>query len=521
MVSAPGLTFVALLLLATIASAKAKRAPDWLYKRIFPASDKPLLKDAIDASRPGKEALRTLLEYYGDIDETMRPSVTEDDMDNLEESNVPAFLTFYGWPAMNERQIVFEPAMLRNKADKKSNRKKLARFAAFEKRVFEALIALGTAVDSPTARKSVKDFLARRKDYVLQWKHVFHDSRTNYTTDENTHSCIVRSNLAFRVNGTWSIYTSVTNDRPEANRRDYERIVLREVFTLGGPAVGVQSFPYLFDINYKPELKYWGSRAYNRGANDAFVPTKVASIFSEFSGPAGVHFFNTKPVGDNVAVKAALADSETLTRQVLDTKVWSNTAILLFPLFLALVPVALFADVSDRVLLGYMVFTDFLAVLPLAITGGVLIAAGRREYFSTRTLVRGMPADVASTLVASTWSCKCTAAGNIIAYGAAFVAIAVVAVVVGVGLEFFVKNMVEENKRIAEWKFPPRTGMGEYSEYYWVRGAPCNECECGERSVAQQTGSVPTIGGGLIGQIQQRRQEENQRSVLSTIGTGL
>lgn len=94
--------------------------------------------------------------------------------------------------------------------------------------MFKALFALGNALDSTEAAQSVKEFIANRN--VTQWDHVFHDSRTNYTTEMQTLKCSIRSNLAFRINGSWSIFVSVTNDRPAAFRRARERISLREVY---------------------------------------------------------------------------------------------------------------------------------------------------------------------------------------------------------------------------------------------------------------------------------------------------
>lgn len=131
----------------------------------------------------------------------------------------------------------------------------------------------------------------------------------------------------------------------------------------------------------------------------------------------------------------------------------------------ALVPLT-FTDVSGRVLVGYMVFTDFRTCCQWE-SQAAFSSQGRAAYFSTLMLIRGTPNSVRSTLVASTWSCKCKAAGNITAYGAAFVAIAVVAVITGVTLEFVVKNKVEENKRAAELKVRSRGGDREYGEYFW------------------------------------------------------
>lgn len=52
-----------------------------MYSSMFPATDKPLLKRAIKAASKGKDALKVLLKYYEDVDETLQASASEDDFD--------------------------------------------------------------------------------------------------------------------------------------------------------------------------------------------------------------------------------------------------------------------------------------------------------------------------------------------------------------------------------------------------------------------------------------------------------
>lgn len=114
-------------------------------------------------------------------------------------------------------------------------------------------------------------------------------------------------------------------------------------------------------------------------------------MFSEFGGTSSVRFFISRPVQDNIALPAAISAADDQSRLVLEIRVWSSTAPLIFPLLLSLVPLALYPDASNCMYFVYMVTTDFLVVLPLAIKGDELIRAGQREYFSTRTLIRGTP----------------------------------------------------------------------------------------------------------------------------------
>lgn len=502
------------------------RPPGWMYKSMFAASEKPVLANAIAVDPEGVDALRTLLTYYKDMERNMsRFRTISSDFDEFL-GNIPNFLEFFGLPKMNTTQRVYLPLTLMSPEDPlrkrlgldvRRFRKQRRQFQADEKPVFEAIEALSNAVDSPEAAKDVKRLIARRKGSVLQWQHVFHRNRANYTTKSRTHQCILRSNIAYRINGTWSIGALVTNDRPEAHLGEKERLYLAEYLRLSSSG-RIDFQPLLFDLNYEPDItrKYWGRRAFVQNQTAEIARTPISTTVSEFGGQASLDFFIDRPRDQNIALVAALKESRELTRQTLDSSAASNTAILIFPIFMALVPVALFADVTDTVILGYMVVTDFLAVLPLAIKGVELLVSGLSAYFATRTMVYG-DLQSANTVVAATYSCRCESGQNLTTYGAAFVSIAIVAMVVGVSLEFVVKGMVERNNREIEENWAAQ------EEYIWERKPVCSECDCDKHSFAKESPSrsaSSSFGGGLIGQLQQRRQEVNEPSMGLSIGIG-
>lgn len=156
---------------------------------------------------------------------------------------------------------------------------------------------------------------------------------------------------------------------------------------------------------------------------------------------------------------------------------------------MALVPLMLFAEVNNSMMLAYMVVTDFLAVLPWAIKGAELLVVGLSEYFSARTMVYG-DLRSANTVVAATWSCQCTAGQNLTAYGAAFVAVAVAAMICCVSLEFLAKAKVDMNKLSAKQKM---AFSGHGVEYLLECRPLCRDCDC------------HGPGGGLIGQMLKHR----------------
>lgn len=79
-----------------IVVAQVKRGPSWMYDHVYAASEKPVLARAIESNRAGKSALRTLLDYYEEMDAKIGAIVEVEDYDPLLDSNVVDVLQFYG-----------------------------------------------------------------------------------------------------------------------------------------------------------------------------------------------------------------------------------------------------------------------------------------------------------------------------------------------------------------------------------------------------------------------------------------
>lgn len=500
-----------LLFLAVATAAQEVVVPEWMYMSTFAVSDKSIFSSVLEKDATGQRALRTLLDYYHYMEGNMTDFRAPDSAyAELDTPGIPRFMLRYGWPSINNTQRVYVP-LLRQIHSRAAARKEAARFRlerrrfkASERLVFDALVDLGAFLDTPQAAKKVKD--------LVGWKHVFHNSRQNYTTVSGTHRCKIRANIGFRINGRWAVAATVTNDRPSMFLADGDRKYLTEYLRLN-PAGRVTVQPQFLDLNILPNYtrRYWGARPFIR--NSTSVPmarTPVSTLMSEFGGQAGITFFIDRPPEENLAFVAALASSGDLTRQALDSRTLSNSAILVLPLFMAALPIGLFADVTDRVMLGYMVLTDFLSVLPLAIKGVELVLAGLRSYFSTRTRVWG---DLQSnnSVVAATWSCRCESAMNLTGIGAAFIVVALATLVVGVVLEFVARAKVEKMKAEAACV----DAGGDVDEYLWERKNPCSECLCASRPAETET---DVLGGGLIAQMQRRRHGSRNVDVEAVLG---
>ncbi len=437
-----------------------------------------------------------------------QPQAKMEELEKVDLDDVQDHILFAGWPKLSEwAQRLYVPVKpmqpanpgrrtIAENKDLRRYRKQRRQFTVTEGLVFKALVTFGASLDKART-------LAKK---TVHWDNVYHGGRANHTTLTGTHFCKMRSNLAYRLNNRWVVGAVVTQDHPEAHLAKMQRGFLNEYLYLNAQDT-VLAHPFFLDMNKGENPKrYWIGPPISPPPNRTRVATKMA----RYGGPAGINYFGSKPFEKNVAFISALSDSHAITQQVLASKSVSNTAILAFPIIMAAVPIALIADVSNRVTFVYLIFTDILTVLPLLIKGAELLGEGLKEYFSTRSLVYGN-LNKEGTVAVATWSVRCTSAQNLIAYGAAFIAVAICAMVLGITLEFLARAKVEKNKRRAAAEAADAFSR---VEHVWSRTGLGEDCECfaSSSNSASPSASQPSFGGGLIGQIQQRRKKAIQRS---------
>lgn len=479
---------MAFLVLLQAAAANNRRVDEWMYERVFAASEKPLLANAITSNPKGKAALNSLQGYYERMESVMARENSTDVEAETYVGNIHMFLRLYGWPTMAAERRIYLPAKPSGANDVKPYRRERKKFVRREKTIFQEFVDFGNALDSPIAQRDVKK--------VLRWKHVFHNNRINYTTVTGSHKCEIRANLAHRVNGSWYLGSAITNERPAVHPAEFKRFYATENVRISRAGI-IEYQPYMFDLNHNPRLtrKYWKDRPVQPNGS-----TPASTIVTEYGGSSGVYFFITEPVENNIALRAALSDGDhTMTLQAVQTSLPPNIAIIVFPLFMSLVPLALFADASNRALLGYMIFTDFVAVLPVAVKGVEVLSVVYDDNSAARTMVYGNLRDRNSTVAAVTWACRCEAVKGLTVLGFTFVSLAVFAMVTGIALEFVVRAQVQRNNQaLAEKK---ALWGGAEDEYLWTRGCQCGECEYD--SASEKT----PPSGGLLGQFLQKRKE--------------
>lgn len=453
---------------------------------LFAASDHAVLAPAVDAR--GKGALKELLEYYQSLKvilERLGDGAPEAQA-AYDVGRVQGVLRVYGWPpigdtVLSSRLLSKSTALL--SSDMEVNRTNYYRTKAL---VFDALGDLGNALEAYSAQKRVTQ--------LLKWPNVHYAAKMTYNVQFDRYTCELRSNHAYRTQGSWAVGAVVTNDNRTYNLRPSKRLYLTEALYFNSSNRVVPS-RFLVDLQSNKSRSYWGNRPVIEGK------TPVTSIVTEDGGPSDISFVKGEEAEDNLAIAKAIISGDSLTRQGLDARTWTSTIIIALPLPLAILPAPLFMDVGNRAMLVYMFATDVLAVLPLAIKGVELIDLSKRRWGATETVFYGQPWGV-STSVATTWSCKCQAQG-MIQYGAVFLAVAITASVVGISLEVLALTLVKRNKRLVR-RALRLTGE---EEYVWERTFPCDECKCYQREQCALNQVKAECRKGLVGQTQLRREQ--------------
>lgn len=490
-----------LLLALFIGTEARERLPDWMYHMMFAASEKPVLRHAILSDQRAFQGLKTMVQYYQGMTYVMTRELKEnDESEPFEVVNAPDCMRMKGWPEMRSVRRLFRPP----EPKEHSAHSDIFRH---KKTVFKALGDIRAALDSEVAEKDVKQLFALRKGFVPAWASVRHADQRRSFSLSNFYRCMVRSNVAILLNGTWGVLVRVVNDRPTMFPDYRKQSSLAEYLTLEKSG-RVGFLPYFFDLEYKPKLtrRYWGDRPNG----------PASSVYAEYQrhiDPYNIFY----PKEDNLAIREAVSSiKDTKQNMVKETVRPSNSAILLLPVLLAVIPSALFAETSSWFAVCYVAITDFLALIPLLIKGIEILQAQNTEIFKTRTIVYGDLSMRNTTVVASTWSCSCSLAKNLTTLGYSLVFTAIFSMLVGTALEVIVRTRVESNKRRAlEAKALWTSG----EEYLWERTPPCDKCDCFKLNASSSSSS--SSSGGLI-ELRRKQGRESGRSwAQSALGVGL
>ncbi|PXF43105.1 hypothetical protein BWQ96_07139 [Gracilariopsis chorda] len=189
------------------------------------------------------------------------------------------------------------------------------------------------------------------------------DTIFNYPFQTNTEDCVVNALGAYRNGSSWFLSVGITNWRKEKHLKDFRRQYLVELMGRGG----------------KTGHMVLQNRSDDESDDSQAIPNATTLSVSH-SGTAGPNLFKETFLEDNSGVKRALLKANLDSQQYTDAISPSSITILILPLFLNLLPVALFADVSRRGMLSYALLSDVLTTLPLGIKGVELILIGSSSH---------------------------------------------------------------------------------------------------------------------------------------------
>ncbi len=273
----------------------------WLSSRIFPVSDTRPISEALTKSASGKVALEGLLEYYRAVEWRMKRSDPED---ALRENLIPQLLPFNGWPALSQRkQRMYLPYRQNSassdarvlKYEEEKFKRELRSFRRDERRFFENVIAFNTAVERTGGMVN--------ESTVLHWPRYLHNALINFESSTRSDFCRMYANVAYRINGTWGIDATLTNDFREVFRADRQRRYVYETVYMDQKTGTVQAIAKWMNLSAANDtLQFWNGV----GAIDRMARTRVSTVVSLWGGRPGVSHFDAKQFEDNPAFTSHL-----------------------------------------------------------------------------------------------------------------------------------------------------------------------------------------------------------------------
>lgn len=261
------------------------------------------------------------------------------------------------------------------------------------------------------------------------------DTNFNYRYNISSKQCVMNHAVGFRVGSKWFLGTSITNPGRTHNARLFERQWLTEY---------IHTAPD--DTN--TALKF-SARVRPPGDEPHVVRTNTTTTLTSGRGAVGPFAFRHAYPSQNEVLAASLEKSDLSIQQADDALTPSSLSILLLPLGLNLIPVALLAPVDTVTMLMYMVMSDVITTIPLAIKGVELIFIGRERHVSTAVqFTASVSGELSQTASMQIWSAECMARENVTRVGIAFVVLAAIFIAMGISLELIAKSYVDRHRRL-------------------------------------------------------------------------
>ena len=230
--------------------------------------------------------------------------------------------------------------------------------------------------------------------------------------------CTVDNIVAIRFDGKWYLEGMVTNDELDRKLEAFQRQYLAEIIRAASTS--------FMDSSLKLAV-------YVRNTTEHITFDRLngtTTVLSSWTGSPQPDTFGTGAWKN--AVMKALEQGDLQAQQIEDVLQPSNLAILILPLIMNFVPAALIGEVNAFGMWMYILLTDVLTAIPLAIKGVEVIAGAKSESAEAYTRFTGVPNDDA---VAEVFVAECQLGNSLLATGVAFLTVALSLMIAGIALE--------------------------------------------------------------------------------------
>ncbi len=288
----------------------------------------------------------------------------------------------------------------------------------------------------------------------------------------------IRHAAAFRVEGIWAAFGSLTSHPTNSQRTSRGSYYLEEYLTNKNGSVGnlelSVSNSTQVRVSATTTQSIWGGRP-------------LLSLFSEM-----------QRYEKNPAIAASMS---TGAKSLALAEVWTtpaNVAITALPCPLALIPAALIFNVN-WILHLRILGTDIITRLPLAIKGIRMLRLSSTTIAESSMLVYGLDSKL-DLGVAEVWVAKCSTKLKLFRFGAALLSVALVAMMASVALEIYCHARLQTKNS-------------------WLRKQQCMECNyCAMRTASSSGDQTQDLLSTAILSTRLRRRRTVYLGVEEEIG---
>lgn len=257
-----------------------------------------------------------------------------------------------------------------------------------------------------------------------------------YQFDTASERCKIYHEGGVKVANKWYLFTSILNKPMDEYLPLFERQILTEVLHV---SENRSLIPLRFGAQRRPNKT-------DKDQTHTWINDTTTTLFSDIGGTYLARFEDIYPE-EIPALVSAMEESNLWIQQSQDAVTLSSLAILIFPVFLNLVPIALLAHVKTLTMLLYTVMSDVVTVVPLGIKGLELINIEKRRNIASTIRITSFSNGTETERAAmQMWVAECKVNQGVHTLGVAFLTIAVVSLVVGVSLEFLARAYMTKRR---------------------------------------------------------------------------